>query len=141
MVKKWYLLAFGASALVCSSCGDSSGLYPVTGKVLFHGKPAVGATVTFVRKGAANAAQELLPQGVVGEDGTFSVSSSSGQGALPGEFIVLVEWKDGAGKVRGRAPALNAPDRFKKKYLNPNNPLLLATVEPKFNTLPPFELN
>jgi hypothetical protein len=123
-----------------SGCGNSAGLYPVSGKVTYQGEPAVGATVTFVRKGAADPFKEVAPQGVVGEDGTFSLRGPGGDGAVPGEYAVLVEWKEGAGKTKGRTPALNAPDRFKKKYLDPGHPLLTATVEAKSNSLPPFDL-
>jgi hypothetical protein len=132
-------IAVAACALACSSCG-SPGLYPVTGKVLVNGEPAVGATVTFVRKGSADPLKEPTPQGVVGEDGTFTLSGPGGDGAPPGEYVALIEWKEGAGTKRGRAPALNAPDRLKKKYLDPNKPLLTVTVEAKSNTLLPFEL-
>jgi hypothetical protein len=139
MRRKFIALA-AACALACSSCG-SSGLYPVTGKVLVNGEPAVGATVSFVRKGAADPLKEPNAQGVVGEDGSFTLSGPGGTGAPPGEYVVLIEWKEGAGKARGRAPALNAPDRLKKKYLDSGKPLLTATVEAKSNALPPFELN
>ena len=133
-------IAAAACSLACSSCDHSSGLYPVTGKVLVNGDPAAGATVTFVRKGATDPLKESTPQGVVEDDGTFALSGPVGAGAPPGEYVVLVEWKEGAGKKRGRAPALSAPDRLKKKYLDPNRPLLTATVEAKSTTLPPFEL-
>jgi hypothetical protein len=125
--------------LCCAACGGGSGLYPVDGKVLFAGSPAVGATLTFVRKGG-DPTRETPPQGVVKEDGSFTLAGPAGPGALPGDYAVLVEWKEGAGKTRGRAPALSAPDRLKKRYLDPARPLLTATVEPKANTLPPFEL-
>jgi hypothetical protein len=124
----------------CSGCGNSSGIYPVSGKVLYHGVPAVGATVTFVRKGATERMQEQTPQGVVHDDGTFSLASPVGAGAPPGEYAVLVEWKVGAGKIKGRSPGLNAPDRLKRRYLDPAHPLLTATVEAKTNSLTPFEL-
>jgi len=124
----------------CLGCGSSAGLYPVTGKVLYNGEPAAGATVTFVRKGAADRLQEQTPQGVVQPDGTFTLAGPLGQGAPPGDYAVLVEWKEGAGKVKGRSPGLNAPDRLKKRYLDPSRPLLTATVEAKANSLPPFEL-
>src|SRR5262245_45207130 len=65
----WLPLFLAASALACSSCGKS-GLYPVSGKVLYKGEPAAGATVSFVRKGAAERLQEPAPQGVVQEDGS-----------------------------------------------------------------------
>ncbi|QJW99420.1 hypothetical protein [Frigoriglobus tundricola] len=140
MRRQLFALAAAACALVCSSCGPS-GLYPVTGKVFVNGEPAVGATVSFVRKGAADPLKEPNAQGVVGEDGTFTLSGPGGAGAPAGDYVVLIEWKEGAGKARGRAPALSAPDRLKKKYLDADKPLLTATVEPKSNALPPFELN
>jgi hypothetical protein len=108
--------------------------------VLYRGEPAAGATVSFVRKGAADRMREQVPQGVVRDDGTFSLGSPLGPGAAPGEYAVLVEWKVGAGKAKGRSPGLNAPDRLKKRYLDPARPLLTATVEAKTNALPPFEL-
>jgi hypothetical protein len=130
-----------AWALACAGCGNSSGIYPVSGKVLYRGEPAAGATVTFVRKGVTDRSQEQTPQGVVRADGTFSLASPLGAGAPPGEYAVLVEWKVGAGKVKGRSPGLNAPDRLNRRYLDPARPLLTAAVEAKPNSLPPFELN
>jgi hypothetical protein len=130
-----------ACLLACVGCGGRAGLYPVSGKVLHKGQPAVGATVTFVRKGATDRLQESTPQGVVREDGTFTLSGPLGDGAAPGEYAVLVEWKEGAGKAKGRSPGLSAPDRLKRRYLDANRPLLTATVEAKSNALAPFELN
>jgi hypothetical protein len=128
------------SLLVGVGC-DSGGRRSVTGKVLYNGQPAAGATVTFVRKDSANRLDDTMPQGTVEADGTFTLAGPTGKGVPPGEYIVLVEWKEGAGKVKGRAPALGAPDRLKKKYLDPNHPQLTATVDDKTSRLPPFELN
>jgi hypothetical protein len=127
-------------ALSVSGCGKSGDLYPVDGKVLYHGEPAVGATVSFIRKGVTDRLSEQVPQGTVQEDGSFELSSPLGQGAAAGDYIVLVEWKQGAGKTKGRSPALNAPDRLKKRYLDPSHPVLTAVIESKSNVLPPFEL-
>jgi hypothetical protein len=121
-------------------CGNSSGLYPVTGKVLCRGEPAVGATVSFVPKQPADGSKPEVLSGVVKEDGTFSLAGSRGEGAAVGDYVVLVEWKEGAGKVKGRSPGLNAPDRLKGRYLNAGRPLLTATIQAKVNELPPFEI-
>ena len=125
-----------ASLMIFAGCGGLNGRYPVSGKVVYNGEPAVGATVMFVRKDAPSQTH----QGVVGEDGTFTLAGPAGDGALPGEYTVLVEWKEGAGKSRGRSPGLSAPDRLKKRYLDPNRPLLTATIDAKSNRLPPFEV-
>jgi hypothetical protein len=129
-----------ACALACAGCGDDAGLYPVSGTVLYKGEPAAGATVYFHRKGAADPFREQTPQGVVAEDGSFTLAGPAGHGALPGEYAVLVEWKEGAGKRKGRSPGLNAPDRLKHRYLDPAKPRLQAEVKPTANRLPPFEL-
>jgi hypothetical protein len=129
-----------AGILSAPGCGNSNGLHPVSGKVLYNGEPAVGATVSFVPKGAATGSEAETQFGVVKEDGTFTLAGPRGEGAPAGEYVVLVEWKEGAGKVKGRSPGLNAPDRLKGRYLNPTRPLLTATVQPKANDLPAFEL-
>jgi hypothetical protein len=128
-----------AVALACAACG-SGGLYPVKGSVTHKGQPAAGATVTFLKKSQTSGTREAVAQGVVGEDGTFELFGPAGKGAPPGEYVVLVEWKEGAGRARGRAPALNAPDRLKKRYLDADRPLLTASIEAKTNKLPPFEV-
>jgi hypothetical protein len=134
------VLSAAAIALMCASCGNSNGMYPVKGKVLHKGAPAVGAMVSFIRKGGADAADEQVAQGIVQEDGTFTLAGVLGDGAAPGEYVVLVEWKEGAGKGRGRSPGLNAPDRLQKRYLDAQRPLLTATVEAKSNDLPAFNV-
>src|SRR5437660_990681 len=93
-------LAVAAAVLACAGCGNDAGLYPVSGKVLYKGQPAAGATVYFRHKGAADPLREQTPQGVVTEDGSFTLAGPAGPGALPGEYVVLVEWKDGAGKAK-----------------------------------------
>jgi hypothetical protein len=133
-------VAAAVSVAACPGCGNSGGLYPVTGKVLYKGEPAAGAVVYFHRQGATDPLHEQTPQGVVREDGIFALAGPAGEGALPGEYAVLVEWKEGAGKVRGRSPGLSAPDRFRGRYLDASKPLLHAEVKPSTNTLPPFEL-
>jgi hypothetical protein len=140
MSRRFLAPAAAVVALTCCSCGDANGLYPVSGKVLYKGAPASGATVYFHREGAADRFQEQTPQGVVAEDGSFTLAGPTGAGARPGEYAVLVEWKEGAGRKKGRGPGLSAPDRLRHRYLNPNKPLLLAEVKPTTNQLPPFEL-
>jgi hypothetical protein len=134
------LAVISGSALLSASCGNSAGLHAVHGKVLVKGEPAIGATVTFIRQGSDPLKDPPL-QGIVEEDGTFTLKGPGGSGAPAGDYVVLVEWKEGAGSQGGRAPALSAPDRLKKKYLDPSKPLLAARVEATATTLPPFELD
>jgi hypothetical protein len=135
------LITAATLAYSCAGCSKSNGLYPVYGKVLYRGQPATGATVYFHRKGTADRVHEQVSMGVVQDDGAFKLVGPGGEGVSPGEYIVLVEWKEGAGKVRGRNPGLNAPDRFKGRYLNMKNPLLYAEIKATKNHLSAFELN
>jgi hypothetical protein len=135
-----FSLFFMLSLVSVAGCSNASGLYHVSGKVLYKGEPATGATVSFISKATSNPEGSQTPFGIVQEDGTFTLASPVGEGAPAGEYIVLVEWKEGAGKVKGRSPGLNAPDRLGRRYLNLKQPLLTAVVEPKTNNLPPFEL-
>lgn len=128
-------------SISCVGCGNSNGMNPVYGKVLYKNEPAVGATVYFHRVGSADPLHEQVPMGVIQEDGTFALAGPAGDGAPAGEYVVLVEWKEGAGKRRGRSPGLNAPDRLKGRYLNMHKPLLHAEVKPGTNRLSAFELN
>jgi hypothetical protein len=126
--------------LASAGCGGGNGYYPVSGKVLHDGAPAVGAVVYFCRQGEIDRLHEHVPQGVVGDDGTFTLASPAGAGALPGAYAVLIEWKKGAGELRGRGPGLASPDRFQGRYMDPNNPVFQAEVKAEKNQLPPFEL-
>ena len=137
----FFIIAIAGGVLAFAGCGNSNGAYPVSGKVLYKGEPAKGALVYFHRKGATDRFHEHVPQGVVGEDGTFTLASPAGEGALPGEYAVLIEWKEGAGKARGRSPGLSAPDRFRGRYMNPNRPAFEVEVRSAKTRLPPFELN
>ena len=128
------------AALTCTSCGQQVKIYHVSGVVTFNGSPASGAVVFFHRQGDGNSANEAIGApiaiAVVQDDGSFElVSGSSGKGAPPGDYVVLVEWKKESGQRQRRGP-----DQLKRRYADPKKPLLYATIEARANNLPPFEL-
>jgi len=132
----WYVLA--VIGLACTACGNSNNLYPVFGTVTYRGTPAAGATV-FLRRHGADPMNEHAIMGIVGEDGSFKlVCGSLGNGAPPGEYDVLIEWKQGQSQARGLAH--KARDRLKGRYADPQRPRLQALVKAEANHLPPFEL-
>ena len=103
------LFCSAALALVCISC--SNGLSPVSGKVVYQGQPAAGAAVFFKRQGG-DPMNEHMIMGLVQEDGSFTlVCGAQGTGALPGDYDVLIEWKQGPnrGKGRTRTPSASPP--------------------------------
>ncbi|NJO24457.1 MAG: hypothetical protein HC868_18030, partial [Sphingomonadales bacterium] len=72
------------------SCGSSGPkLHPVSGKLLFDGKPIEGATLVFHPVGGG----DLKPSGTTKADGSFTLSTyPHGDGAPAGDYVVLVTW-------------------------------------------------
>jgi hypothetical protein len=132
---------FAAAALAFSSC-SSDGLNPVTGSVTVGGQPAAGATVMFFPEGASG--MNVVPSsGVVGADGTFTLSTGGKTGAPTGRYIVAVTWPDPKVKptekqiISGTGP--DPPDVLKGQYARGKSPLK-AEVKSGENKLDPFQL-
>ncbi|MGO9467202.1 MAG: hypothetical protein ACLQIB_19330 [Isosphaeraceae bacterium] len=154
MTRKLILIVSTAWSLaIAGGCGNSAGLVPVSGKVLYKGEPASGAVVYFHREGGSGTPAQPIPSGTVEDDGTFALSSDNlGNGAKPGQYAVLIEWPDRAGngvvpvKTRGktnlvkRSRVRSGPDRLGGRYFNIANPLLHAEVKSSWNQLEPFDL-
>ncbi len=151
--RSFFLVAGTACVFQMSGCGNSAGVYPVSGKVLYKGEPAAGAVVYFQRQGDVPPPQQLIPFGIVQTDGAFSLSSEGlGNGALPGKYSVLIEWRDATGngvvpvKSDGKSNLVkrsrihSGPDRLKGRYFDSRKPLLEAEVKAGSNPLAPFEL-
>jgi hypothetical protein len=137
-MKKVVFCLTAALALTPVSCGPNK-LYPVSGKVTYQGAPAIGAAVFFYRHGA-DPMSEHMTMGIVQDDGSFEVVCGPlGKGAPPGDYDVVIQWKQVSGQSKG-GPR-HGPDKLKGRYADPKRPLLHATVEAKTNNLAPFELS
>jgi hypothetical protein len=122
--------------LACAACNKTR-IYPVSGKVMYNGFPASGATVFFCRQGGDTRNEQLI-LGVVQADGSFElVCGSLGKGAPPGKYDVVIDWQ----RVRGQGRSQNVPAKLKGRYSDRQHPLLNATVEARATTLPTFELS
>ena len=146
----WCVLA---AAIGSGGCGSPAGLVPVSGKVLYRGEPAAGAVVYFHRQAEPGSAAGAIPYGIVEDDGTYSLATEGlGNGARPGAYSVLVEWRDLKGdgvtevKSRGnvklvkRSRLRSGPDRLKGRYFDAAKPLLRADVAAGSTQVTPFEL-
>jgi len=139
MGRAWVAATLTGALLMLCGCSSKSSLYPVRGKVLFKGQPAVGARVTFYPKDNSDP-QALHPTGIVAADGTFTLSShETDDGAPAGDYIVTVVWPDTSAKG---SDSIKQPlhDRLRGAYSNPDKQVLHAQVTIGDNELPAFEL-
>ena len=87
-------LAVLLSVIVAVGCGESGRMkvYPVSGRMLVKGKPAVGAQVSFYATDKTLIAEDApFPRAIVEEDGTFRLTSyDPADGAPAGNYSVTV---------------------------------------------------
>lgn len=127
------LLAAGMLApLTLTGCGHKDVMvpvHPVSGKVLFDGKPAEGAVVTLNPKGEG-ALKSAAPKGTVKPDGSYKISVyTDGDGAPVGDYVATVQWFKMVGEGAG-------PNVIPAKYSKPDTSPLTLTVKEGPNELP-----
>ncbi len=140
MLKRYLLLL----NFVCLGCGNGEpprlAGFPVHGKLLVDGKPAVRAEVTFHSKTplADATGRPLIPYAIVGTDGMFNVMTyADGDGAPVGEYVLTVTWP--RIKVEGGEEIIGA-DRLGDRFSNVTHPAAMFHVEARDNEIPTIEL-
>ncbi len=130
----------GGLALGLTSCrhGNSGRpVFPATGKVLYKGKPAQGARVTFVSL-TDNDAKKPKPGAEVGGDGVFRLSTyASYDGAPPGSYAVVVVYPSPAEQIDGENAG---PDLLQGRYADAKTTPLRAEIKEGTNDLEPFNV-
>jgi hypothetical protein len=123
-------------ALVIGSggCGESFHLptcYPVKGKVLLpDGKPLTSGRIMFV-----SIESGLTFGATIGSDGTYTVKSSTREGAPQGNYKVRVEIDETSlPQAKGRKGQRSAQLPFDTKYTDEDASQLTATVKPDENS-------
>ena len=140
-----FSLPFVAAGLVFLGLGCSASnkeqhkpVFPVHGKVLVNGKPAVKAQVIFHPQNNPDP-NAIRPSGEVDAEGAFTLSSyTAGDGAPTGEYAVAVLWFEGSSSSGGDAES--GGDRLGGRYSNPQRSGLHAKIIEGPNELPPFQL-
>ncbi len=123
-----------------TGCGGSGRAsvpqHSVHGKVLSHGKPAMGAIVVLHSADKADAGR-FPPRGTAGKDGTFIIGSRLvDDGAAEGDYGVTILWPEEPSPRT--APGDTPPDRLKTRYNDPKNPKWKVHVAKGDNALEDF---
>ena len=80
-----FLLFISFAAIAGCADGGIPGLYLVSGRVTYEGKPVDGATISFVGRGTERPATAISKA-----DGTYDLHTLDSRGALPGNYYVVV---------------------------------------------------
>jgi hypothetical protein len=111
-----------AALFLVAGCNQSPTV-PVTGVVMFNGKPAADADVMF------NPKTGRIATGVTDANGRFALATfAPNDGALPGDYVVtLCEYYP-----PDKPPKMSSgplPSRFPTKYGNPSTSPITAHIE------------
>lgn len=88
----WTGLLLALGLLSCAKAPDHPPVFPVTGRVLYEGRPATGAVVIFHSTDRPAVAER--PHGRTNADGEFELTTfQTGDGGPAGAYVVTVEWK------------------------------------------------
>lgn len=142
MKKSWVVLL----ALAVTGCGTAVmpdaptvALHPVVGRVMFEGKPAVGARVTLHPVEPA-ALGVVTPGGEVNADGQFAVTTYQlSDGAPQGRYLATVSWSDVLNP--GSSDTMYGPEKLPRRYQNPATSKLEVEILPGIGELPVLALS
>lgn len=108
--------------ILISSCskeqrgGPREETYPITGIIHVDGKPAQDLQVRAIAENPQGANKSFTIAGFTDPEGKFSLSTyESGDGAPVGEYKLIFMW----GQRSLMSGGYGAPDKLKKKYLDP----------------------
>jgi hypothetical protein len=126
-------------ATAVAGCSQSPTLNPVSGKVLYEGKPLAGALVSFHPEDSKFG----VATGYSKEDGTFTVVTGDVAGAAAGSYKVTVMCHV---PIKAKTEGMSfggmeeTEDRLKGAYANRGNSKIAVTIKDGPNQLEPFDL-
>jgi hypothetical protein len=121
----------------CSSSPEPVAVHPVSGQVLYDGKPAAGVKVFLYPTSAPTVPTiPTNPYGVTGADGRFTLSTyGNGDGAAEGGYQVILFWPPEIQEDEEEPDT----DRLLGWYTAVHSKLSVE-IRPGPNTLEPFKL-
>ncbi len=139
MFRSFTLLLVVGLLLTVAACGrdDSNRRHPVRGQVLFRGRPAEGARVTFVPQDNQDP-RASRPTAAVEKDGSFRLTTrASYDGAPAGRYAVTIIYRSPSKKIDDENAG---PDLLAGKYSDPKTTPLKVAITDGDNNLEPFNL-
>ncbi|MDG3004854.1 hypothetical protein [Paludisphaera mucosa] len=126
-----------AACLAFAGCREDwqADTYPASGRVSINGEAPAGAIVQLHPTGGGGGdARRSRPWGLVGDDGSFVLSTYDGEpGAPAGDYKLTLTWPPDASR-----PSL--VDRLRSKYSSPDRSPWNVTIKQGENVLPAVEL-
>ena len=135
------------AALLAAGCPASSNLedqpvqpHPVTGTVLYDGKPAEGVVIILIPTDAPMVPRiPRNPRAITKEDGSFVISTfKEGDGAAEGGYLLVMKWPGGIDE-NAEGEAKQQIDRLKGWY-DVKHSTFDIRVQAGENILPTFKL-
>jgi hypothetical protein len=129
------LAAFLPALLFVSGCKSEVRVpvFPVAGKVTYKGQPTVGAQVV-LHAVKAEDTHDVAPTGVVGNDGSFTITVyEPGDGAPQGDYVATIQWRK---FVDGGA----GPNVLPKEYSSPATSPVKVSVQSGPTNIPPIAI-
>jgi hypothetical protein len=121
--------------VILSGCKSETRVpvFPVAGRVTYKGQPPVGAQVVLHPVNAAET-NDVAPSGVVGNDGSFTVTVyEPGDGAPQGDYVATIQWRK---FVDGGA----GPNVLPKEYSSPTTSPVKVSVSGGPTQVPPIAI-
>ena len=139
------VLLIAVAALTAAGCanGPDNGPvvpHPVSGKVMYDGKPAAGVQVTLIPGDAPMVPRiPRNPHGITGSDGRFTITTfTEGDGAAEGGYQVVLVWPKPEDETSDLEEHVDA-DRLLGGY-DATHSTLNVRVKSGDNELPTFNL-
>lgn len=125
-----------------TACGSGEArvpVHPVSGQVLFNGKPAAGARIVLHPVDAKKAPAGVVAAGTVKKDGAFELGVYDvNDGAPAGEYVATIELRKVvavASDIAGRGENILPRD-----YSTPRLSPIRVTVKEGANAIPPIRI-
>ncbi len=142
-MRRYYRSALSFTFLVVlAGCGQNSAeeikFYPVTGQIIYDGKPMAGVRVMLLPVNAPSPPQvPAFPSAVTDSEGKFRLASgAAGEGAAPGGYQVILDSTPSNVAETGNE---DAEDIF-KGWFDAMHSNLKVQIKPEANAIAPFKI-